>query len=391
LLISPHGSGSATRLRDIATLSRGLSESPSSIYHANGRQAVTMGVSFIPGVNVIDVGRALESKLDQMSAEKPAGIKIDLFYDQAAEVAHSVNGFITNFLMALAIVVGVLLIFMGVRSGIIIALSLALNVLGTLLIMYLWGIELQRISLGALIIALSMLVDNAIVIVEGVLIARQQGSTLLTAINYVIRRSALPLLGATVIAILAFAPIGLSQDSTGEYCKSLLQVLLISLMLSWFSALTITPVLIKWWLFKGQQPPAETSDTDPYSGRFYRIYQQILHTLLMRKAITLTVMAALLAASIWGFGSVRQNFFPHRTRLSSLLTSGFPMALILRQPKRWPAILKPRLTASRALSPPSPPLVRAVCVLSSPTAGNGNTATTRRSWYAWTTSAVLTL
>ena len=310
LLISPHGSGSATRLRDIATLSRGLSESPSSIYHANGRQAVTMGVSFIPGVNVIDVGRALESKLDQMSAEKPAGIKIDLFYDQAAEVAHSVNGFITNFLMALAIVVGVLLIFMGVRSGIIIALSLALNVLGTLLIMYLWGIELQRISLGALIIALSMLVDNAIVIVEGVLIARQQGSTLLTAINYVIRRSALPLLGATVIAILAFAPIGLSQDSTGEYCKSLLQVLLISLMLSWFSALTITPVLIKWWLFKGQQPPAETSDTDPYSGRFYRIYQQILHTLLMRKAITLTVMAALLAASIWGFGSVRQNFFP---------------------------------------------------------------------------------
>ncbi|MCV5003112.1 efflux RND transporter permease subunit, partial [Escherichia coli] len=117
------------------------------------------------------------------------------------------------------------LVFMGVRSGIIIALSLALNVLGTLLIMYIWGIELQRISLGALIIALSMLVDNAIVIVEGVLIARQQGSPLLGAINYVIRRSALPLLGATVIAILAFAPIGLSQDSTGEYCKSLFQVL----------------------------------------------------------------------------------------------------------------------------------------------------------------------
>ena len=107
-----------------------------------------MGVSFIPGVNVIDVGHALEAKLEQMSAEKPAGIHIDLFYDQAAEVGHSVNGFIINFLMALAIVVGVLLIFMGLRSGIIIAFSLALNVLGTLLIMYLWGIELQRISLG---------------------------------------------------------------------------------------------------------------------------------------------------------------------------------------------------------------------------------------------------
>ena len=203
LLVSPHGASATTRLRDIATLSRGLTDSPSSIYHANGRQAVTMGVSFIPGVNVIDVGHALEARLQQMAADKPAGIDIAIFYDQAAEVAHSVNGFITNFLMALAIVVGVLLVFMGVRSGIIIALSLALNVLGTLLIMYIWGIELQRISLGALIIALSMLVDNAIVIVEGVLIARQQGSPLLGAINYVIRRSALPLLGATIIAILA--------------------------------------------------------------------------------------------------------------------------------------------------------------------------------------------
>ena len=309
LLISPPGAGAATHLRDIATLSRGLNESPSSIYHANGRQAVTMGVSFIPGVNVIDVGRALQAKLDRMSAEKPAGINIDLFYDQAAEVALSVNGFITNFLMAVAIVVGVLLIFMGVRSGIIIALSLALNVLGTLLIMYLWGIELQRISLGALIIALSMLVDNAIVIVEGILIARQQGSSLVTAVNYIIRRSALPLLGATVIAILAFAPIGLSQDSTGEYCKSLFQVLLISLMLSWFSALTITPLLVKWWLFKGDAPPA-AAQADPYQGRIFRLYQATLNALLVRKTITLTLMAALLAAAIWGFGSVRQNFFP---------------------------------------------------------------------------------
>ncbi|MFR3357639.1 MAG: efflux RND transporter permease subunit [Enterobacter hormaechei] len=310
LIVTPPGVGAATRLRDIATLSRGLDASPASIYHANGRKAVTMGVSFIPGVNVIDVGHALEAKLEQMSAEKPAGIHIDLFYDQAAEVGHSVNGFIINFLMALAIVIGVLLIFMGLRSGIIIAFSLALNVLGTLLIMYLWGIELQRISLGALIIALSMLVDNAIVIVEGVLIARQQGSSLMNAISDIIRRSALPLLGATVIAILAFAPVGLSQDSTGEYCKSLFQVLLISLMLSWFSALTITPVLIKWWLFKQDAAPSKADETDPYDKRIYRIYQGVLNALLRRKAPTLVVMAALLAAAIWGFGSVRQNFFP---------------------------------------------------------------------------------
>ena len=113
-----------------------------------------------------------------------------------------------------------------------------------------------------------------------------------------------------MIAILAFAPIGLSQDSTGEYCKSLFQVLLISLMLSWFSALTITPVLIKWWLFKGAASPPPAAEADPYRGRFYRSYQRILNALLRQKTVTLVVMAALLAGAVWGFGSVRQNFFP---------------------------------------------------------------------------------
>ncbi|WP_417026781.1 efflux RND transporter permease subunit [Citrobacter sp.] len=310
LLVSPAGDSASTRLKDIATLTRGLADSPSSIYHANGQPAVMMGVSFIPGVNVIDVGQALKSKLLQMSEEKPAGLQIGVFYDQSAEVASSVNGFLTNFLMALTIVIGILVIFMGLRSGIIIALSLALNVLGTLFIMYLWGLELQRISLGALIIALSMLVDNAIVIVEGLLISRQQGASGVKALNFIIRRSALPLLGATIIAILAFAPIGLSQDSTGEYCKSLFQVLLISLMLSWFTALTITPALVKWWLFKTESPLKQPSEFAPYSGSFYRLYQRILNTLLAHKTVTLSVMAVLLALAIWSFGSVRQNFFP---------------------------------------------------------------------------------
>lgn len=310
LLVSPAGDSASTRLKDIATLTRGLADSPSSIYHANGQPAVMMGVSFIPGVNVIDVGQALKSKLLQMSEEKPAGIQIGVFYDQSAEVASSVNGFLTNFLMALTIVIGILVIFMGLSSGIIIALSLALNVLGTLFIMYLWGLELQRISLGVLIIALSMLVDNAIVVVEGLLISRQQGVSGVKALNLIVRRSALPLLGATIIAILAFAPIGLSQDSTGEYCKSLFQVLLISLMLSWFTALTITPALVKWWLFKTESPLKQPSEFAPYSGSFYRLYQRILNTLLAHKTATLSVMAVLLALAIWGFGSVRQNFFP---------------------------------------------------------------------------------
>ena len=215
VLISPAGSTHSIYLRDIATISQGITDHPGNIYHANGRNALTIGVSYIPGVNVMNIGRAIEARMHQLEADKPAGIQLKVFYDQAAEVKKSVDGFIINFLMALAIVVGVLLIFMGLRSGIIIAVSLALNVLGTLLIMYLSGIELQRISLGALIIALSMLVDNAIVVVEGVLISRQQGNPLMNAISQIIKRSALPLLGATVIAILRSA-----ERCVGQECRS---------------------------------------------------------------------------------------------------------------------------------------------------------------------------
>ena len=311
VLISPAGSTHSIYLRDIATISQGITDHPGNIYHANGRNALTIGVSYIPGVNVMNIGRAIEARMHQLEADKPAGIQLKVFYDQAAEVKKSVDGFIINFLMALAIVVGVLLIFMGLRSGIIIAVSLALNVLGTLLIMYLSGIELQRISLGALIIALSMLVDNAIVVVEGVLISRQQGNPLMNAISQIIKRSALPLLGATVIAILAFAPIGLSQDSTGDYCKSLFQVLLMSLMLSWVTALTLTPVLVK-WAFANMKVADKKPDEqiDPYGGRIFRVYRRMLSALLAHQALTLSVLAALLVASVWGFGSVRQNFFP---------------------------------------------------------------------------------
>ena len=311
LLISTPGSTGSVYLRDIATLSSGISDSPDNIYHANGRPALAVGISYVPGVNVINVGEALNQQLSRMESGKPAGIELKVFYDQAQEVKQSVDGFILNFLMALAIVIGTLLIFMGLKSGVIIAASLAINVLGTLLIMYLAGIELQRVSLGALIIALSMLVDNAIVVVEGVLVDRQRGNKLLKSITHVIKRSALPLLGATVIAILAFAPIGLSQDSTGEYCKSLFQVLLISLMLSWLTALTLTPVFIKWAFRKAEQTPQSAPQSgSPYDGKLFRGYRRLLSALLRHKTLTLTTLVALLALSLYGFGQVRQNFFP---------------------------------------------------------------------------------
>ncbi|MGV2880545.1 efflux RND transporter permease subunit [Pantoea vagans] len=311
LPILPAGSPQNVHLRDIATLTRGVTDNPANIYFADGEAALAIGISFAPGVNVIDVGDALSARITHYQQDTPAGISLKVFYNQAHEVKQSVDGFILNFLMALAIVVGTLLLFMGLRSGMVIAASLALNVLGTLLIMYLFKLELQRVSLGALIISLSMLVDNAIVVVEGVKIDHQRGHPLQQAISRMVRRTALPLLGATVIAILAFAPIGLSQDSTGEYCKSLFQVLLISLMLSWVTALTLTPVFINWSeKRRGAAKPAKTDISDPYQGIVFRRYRQTLSGLLRFRLITLTAMVALLALSLYGFTLVKQNFFP---------------------------------------------------------------------------------
>ncbi len=311
LPLLPAGSPQNLHLRDIATLTRGVTDNPANLYFADGQAALAIGVSFAPGVNVIDVGNALTAKLEQDQQDTPVGISLKVFYNQAHEVRQSVDGFILNFLMALAIVVGTLLLFMGLRSGMVIAASLALNVLGTLLIMFLFNLELQRVSLGALIISLSMLVDNAIVVVEGIKIDHQRGRPLQQAIARMVRRSALPLLGATVIAILAFAPIGLSQDSTGEYCKSLFQVLLISLMLSWITALTLTPVFIHWSeRRRGAIQPEQNAASAPYQGVVFRLYRKALGGLLRFRLTTLTVMVALLALSLYGFTLVKQNFFP---------------------------------------------------------------------------------
>ncbi|MGE9762466.1 efflux RND transporter permease subunit [Pseudomonas sp. PDM20] len=307
LLVSAPGSAQLIRLGDIATVKRGFTDTPSHLWRADGKPALALGIAFAPQVNVVKVGDAVHQRLDQLESERPAGMQLTPFYDQAVEVHGAVNGFLLSFVIALAIVVGTLLVFMGLRSGLVIAGVLALNVLGSLLLMYLLGIELQRISLGALIISLCMLVDNAIVVVEGVLVGRLRGQGIDAAIRHIVRLTALPLLGATVIAVLAFAPIGLSADSTGEYCRSLFDVLLVSLLLSWVTAMTLAPLLARWAFAK---MPVKADSAEPHAGWLYRAYRSLLEACLRQRALTLGVLAVALAASLLGFSQVRQNFFP---------------------------------------------------------------------------------
>ena len=241
LLIRGGDSDSLIYLRDVADISRGYQEPPTEIMYYNGQPAVGIGISVAQGGNVVVMGQGIEARLEELQGQIPAGIELGVISFQSRDVTASINAFTINLLEAVAIVLIVLWIFMGWRSAILIGGILLVTILATFVFMGFYEVTLQRISLGALIIALGMLVDNAIVVVEGIVIVAQTGKTRLQAAIETVQATSTPLLGATVVAILAFAAIGVSQDSTGEYCRSLFQVILFSLGLSWVFAVTVTP------------------------------------------------------------------------------------------------------------------------------------------------------
>ncbi|WP_104047508.1 efflux RND transporter permease subunit VmeI [Vibrio jasicida] len=313
LLITESGAQGLIFLKDVAEIKRGYMEVPTNIINYNGELALNLGVSFAQGVNVVEVGKAFDRRVAELKYQQPVGVEISEIYNQPKEVDKSVSGFVISLAQAVGIVIIVLLFFMGLRSGLLIGLILLLTVLGTFIFMKYLAIDLQRISLGALVIALGMLVDNAIVVVEGILIGTQKGRTRLQAATDIVTQTKWPLLGATVIAVTAFAPIGLSEDSTGEYCGTLFTVLLISLMLSWFTAISLTPFFADIF-FKGQKiKSGEGEDNDPYNGIVFVMYKKFLSFCMRRAWFTVVVLVAGLAASVYGFTHVKQAFFPSST------------------------------------------------------------------------------
>ncbi|CAM4186730.1 efflux RND transporter permease subunit [Pseudoalteromonas byunsanensis] len=309
LLISKPGAKELIYLGDVANVSREYAEIPSHITRFNEQRALLVGVSFSSGVNVVDVGNAINKHLASLEYQRPHGIEINTVYHQPNEVEKSVDGFIVSLIEAVAIVIVVLLIFMGVKSGLLIGSVLLLTVLGTFIFMKIFAIDLQRISLGALIIALGMLVDNAIVVTEGILINLKRGQSKLQAAVNIVEQTKWPLLGATVIGITAFAPIGLSSDASGEFAGSLFWVLLISLLLSWITAITLTPFFAD-QLFKSSQQGDSSSSDDPYKGVIFNVYKTLLSYSLRHRAVTIAFMVLLLGIAMVGFKSVKQSFFP---------------------------------------------------------------------------------
>lgn len=322
LLISPSGkSGTQIALGDIADIYRDYKDPVSTKLRYDGHPAIGIAISTSEGGNVVTMGDALEQKVRQMSNQIPLGMKFNIISLQSESVTLAINNFLVSLAEAVAIVIVVLLLFMGLRSGLIIGSVLIVTITGTFIFMGMFDINLERISLGALIIALGMLVDNAIVVTDGMRMRIDKGEDPSEAARAVVGQTATPLLGATAVAIAAFAAIGTSQDATGEYTRSLFSVILISLTMSWFTAVTITPLLCKVFL----KPSANAgSDKDPYAGGFYQVYRRFLELAIDNRVLSIALTLILFGSSLIGFGYVKHSFFPDSTRPQFYVDAWFP-------------------------------------------------------------------
>lgn len=300
--------GKTLALSDVATVSRGSKEPASLLMAYNGASAIGLGVSNVKGGNVVEMGKAVQARLAELESQRPVGMELHVVSMQSESVEASVASFVENLLAAVVIVFIVLLFFMGFRAGVIIGFVLLLTVAATLIIMLIDDIAMQRISLGALIIALGMLVDNAIVVTDGVLVKLQKGENAEQAINDVVNATVWPLLGGTLVGILAFSAIGLSSSDMGEYAGSLFWVILYSMLFSWLFAVTVTPMLCHQFL------QASTSTKASKPSRILSIYHNILLGVLRFRLLTGLILVVFLGLAVFSMRWVPPGFMPESQR-----------------------------------------------------------------------------
>lgn len=302
--------GAVLRLEDIATVQRGYQEPATMLMRYNGERAIGFGISNVTGGNVVDMGDAVKARIKQLEAQRPLGMELHEISMQSDSVRASVTNFIDNLIAAVVIVFIVLLMFMGIRSGVIIGFVLLLTVAGTLCIMLIDNIAMQRISLGALIIALGMLVDNAIVVTDGILVRLQKNpdEDRLALASEIVKSTQWPLLGGTVVGICAFSAIGLSPSDMGEYAGSLFWVILYSMMLSWVFAVTVTPLLCYDFL---KVKPVDQNKPD---SAVVKAYRGLLEWVLHHKGISCGVIAGTLMVAMWALQFVPPGFMPDSQR-----------------------------------------------------------------------------
>lgn len=301
--------GKVVRLGDVATVAREYSEPQRNGFFVDGRPAVAICAAMEDDAIVPDVGKAVEASLAAIEKDLPAGMTLEKIFFQPDKVKSAISSFMLNLLESVLIVILVLVFAMGFRSGVIIGFGLVLTVAVSFPILLVMGTTLQRISLGAFIIAMGMLVDNAVVIMDGILVDKKRGLGPKTYLYRIGQNTAMPLLGATVIAAITFISVYLSPDTAGEYASDLFLVLCVSLMASWFLALVQVPFCAKSWLPRHYKD-GDGNDTGVMNSPVHRAIRKVVSTLVAYKKTTVCAAVALLVVCALGMLKVKNLFFP---------------------------------------------------------------------------------
>lgn len=299
--------GEYFRLGEIADISESYVRPARNLMKVGNVPAVGIAISTVSDGNVVEMAELVANRVSDLREEMPDGYNLDIIYDQGHESAVANEGFVWNLILSVLTVVAVLLFFIGFKNGILIGSGLIFSIFGTLIYMQFSGIALQRMSLAAIIIAMGMLVDNAIVVYDAALVNMQRGMRKRKAILDAVSGTSMPLLGATLIAVLTFLPVYLSPHITGEILSSLFIVIAVSLLLSWVLAITQNVFFVQEFV---RRPRPDELKGELFSGRAYDLFRQALRWTIQRRYVVLGAMVLLLVIAGWGFRFIPQQFMP---------------------------------------------------------------------------------
>jgi len=323
--IGIQANGRSFRLGDIARVYRGFVDPPTTKMHFDGKEAIGLAIAMRDGGDVIKLGHNLDAAVGRVRAALPVGVEIHAVSDQPEVVGHSIHEFTKSLFEAIVIVLGVSFVSLGFRTGIVVALSIPLVLAMTFLAMFAFGIDLQRISLGALIIALGLLVDDAIIAVEMMALKLEQGWDRVRAATYAYTTTAFPMLTGTLITAAGFLPVGFARSSAGEYTVSIFQVVGIALCLSWVVAVLFTPYLGYKLLPELKHDGKHDHGVDFDKG-FYKYFRQLLTWCLRHRGLVLGATLAAFIGAIGLFRAVPQQFFPASSRAELMVDLTLPQA-----------------------------------------------------------------
>jgi multidrug efflux pump len=339
--------GRSFRIGDIAHVWRGYIDPPVTQMRFMGQEALGIGVVMAKGGDIIQLGKDLDRAAERIRSELPVGVELHKVSDQPAAVERSVNEFVRVLAEAVGVVLLVSFASLGLRTGVVVALSIPLVLAGTFFLMWLFDIGLHKISLGALVLALGLLVDDAIIAVEMMATKMEQGWDRIKAASFAYTSTAMPMLSGTLVTAAGFLPIATAASSTGEYTRSIFQVSVIALLISWFAAVVFIPYLGYKLLPDLARKPGHNAEHhgehDVYDTPFYRRFRKLVDWCVRYRKTVIGLALALFVASAFGFRFVQQQFFPASTRPELLvdlrLPEGSSFAATLAEAQKLEAIL----------------------------------------------------